>query len=55
MGWQDWSFRRIYVLVPAQGIVGKFVQSFKDFPPRGAPASFSVGDALKMMQTPQHN
>jgi arylsulfatase len=54
-GWQEWAFRRGYVLVPAQGIVGKFVESFKDFPPRGAPASFSVGDALKMMQTPQHN
>ncbi len=54
-GWQDWYFRRIYVFVPAQGIVGKFVKSFKDFPPRGLPASFSVGDALKMMSKPQHH
>jgi arylsulfatase len=53
--WQEWMFRRIYVLVPAQGIVGDFVKSFKDFPPRGAPASFSVGDALKMMLKPQHH
>jgi len=48
-------FRRIYLLVPAQGIVGKFVKSFKDYPPRGLPASFSVGDALKMMSKPQHH
>jgi arylsulfatase len=54
-GWQEWAFRRTYVLVPAQGIVGKFVMSFKDFPPRGAPASFSVGDALKMMERSQHH
>jgi arylsulfatase A-like enzyme len=54
-GWQEWAFRRAYVLVPAQGLVGKFVKSFEEFPPRGTPASFSVGDALKMMQRPQHN
>jgi arylsulfatase A-like enzyme len=53
--WQDWQFRRSYLLVPAQGIVGKFVKSFEEFPPRGAPASFSVGDALKMMLKPTHN
>lgn len=54
-GWQEWAFRRAYVLVPAQGIVGKFVKSFEEFPPRGLPASFSVGDALKMISEPQHN
>ena len=32
MGQQDWVFRRTYLLVPAQGIVGKFVKSFKDYP-----------------------
>jgi len=48
-------FRRVYVLVPAQGLVGKFVKSFQEFPPRGEPASFSVGDALKMLFTQQHN
>ena len=53
--WQEWQFRRAYVLVPAQGIVGKFVKSFEEFPPRGLPASFSVGDALKKLSTPQHN
>jgi arylsulfatase A-like enzyme len=54
-GWQDWAFRRTFLLVPTQGIVMKYVQSYKDFPPRSAPASFSVGDALKMMQRPHHN
>jgi arylsulfatase len=54
-GWQEWAFRRAYLLVPAQGIVGKFVKSFEDFPARGKPASFSVGDALKKISEPQHN
>jgi arylsulfatase len=47
-GWQEWAFRRAYVLVPAQGIVGSFVISFEQFPPRGLPASYGVGDALKL-------
>jgi arylsulfatase A-like enzyme len=55
MGWQNFAFRRTFLLVPAQVVVKKYVQSYKDFPPRGLPASFSVGDALKMMSTPQHN
>ena len=54
-GWQDWAFRRAYLLVPAQGIVGGLVKSFVEFPPRSAPASFSVGDALKKISTPQHH
>jgi hypothetical protein len=31
------------------------VKSFKDYPARGKPASFSVGDALKAMSQPQHH
>ena len=54
-GWQDWAFRRIFLLVPTQGVVAKYVKSYKDFPPRGLPASFSVGDALKMMSKSPHN
>jgi arylsulfatase len=45
-------FNRMYILVPAQGYVGKFIKSFKDFPPRSLPATFSVGDALKMISAP---
>jgi hypothetical protein len=31
------------------------VKSFKEFPPRGLPASFSVGDALKKISENTHN
>jgi hypothetical protein len=31
------------------------VKSFEDFPPRGLPASFSVGDALKKVSEHTHN
>ncbi len=54
MYWQDWQFRRAYLLVPAQGIVGGLVKSFVEYPPRNKPASFSVGDALKKLETAPH-
>ena len=50
MYWQDWQFRRAFLLVPAQGIVGGLVKSFQEYPPRNKPASFSVGDALKSLE-----
>jgi hypothetical protein len=37
---------RAYLLVPAQALVGQFLQTFEEFPPRQKPASFSIDDAL---------
>jgi len=53
--YDEWMFRRAYLFVPAQGIVGQFVGSFKEFPARSKPASFSVGDALKKVSEHVHN
>ena len=33
---------RAYLLVPAQAYVGKFLATFKDYPPRQKAASFSL-------------
>jgi arylsulfatase len=45
---------RAFLLVPAQMIVGEFLKTFKDFPPRQTPASFSVDQAIeKARQTSQ--
>lgn len=52
--YDEWHFRRGYLLVPAQAFMAKFLASFKDYPPRNKPASFSVGDALKSLET-AHN
>ncbi len=49
--YDKWAAQRMFVFVPAQGIVAKFLGSFKEFPPRQKPASFSVGDALSHLQT----
>jgi len=50
MGYDQWHFRRAYLLVPAQVYIGQLIKSFEEFPPRNKPASFSVGDALKHLE-----
>jgi arylsulfatase len=42
----DWMFRRIYLLVPAQALVGEFLETFKEFPPRQKSASFSLDQVV---------
>ncbi len=48
----DWELRRVYLLVPAQAFVGQFVSTFKDFPPRQKPSSFSVDQVLSALTKP---
>jgi hypothetical protein len=39
-----------FMLVPAQAYVGRFLATFKDFPPRQKAASFSIDQALESLQ-----
>ncbi len=48
----DWLIDRAYLLVPAQAYVGKFLQTFKEFPPRQKPASFSIDQVMEKLMTP---
>ena len=43
----DWKMHRAFILVPAQALVAKWLDSFKDFPPRAKAASFTVSDAME--------
>jgi arylsulfatase len=38
--------------VPAQAIVGQYLASFQQFPPRQRPGSFSVEQAMKKLRNP---
>jgi hypothetical protein len=38
--------------VPAQAFVSQFVASFKDFPPRQKPSSFSVDQIMQVLSKP---
>ncbi|MFO7662917.1 MAG: arylsulfatase [Chloroflexota bacterium] len=45
MGYQRWQIDRVFLLVPAQAIVMKFMSTFAEFPPRQKAASFSIDQA----------
>jgi arylsulfatase len=42
-----WKADRAFLLVPAQAMVAEFLETFKEFPPRQKPASFSIDQALE--------
>lgn len=48
-----WKCDRAFLLVPAQAIVGEFLATFKEFPPRQRPASFSIDQALEKAEQQQ--
>jgi arylsulfatase len=48
----DWMIDKVFLLVPAQQYVGKFLVTFKEFPPRQKPASFSIDQVMKKLQPP---
>ncbi len=45
----DWLIDHAYFLVPAQGYVAKFLKTFKEFPPRQKPASFSIDQVVEKL------
>ena len=47
MFYDKWMADRAFLLVPAQAIVGEFLKTFREFPPRQRPASFSIDQALE--------
>jgi len=47
MFYDKWLIDRAFLLVPAQAIVGEFLKTFEEFPPRQSPASFSIDEALE--------
>jgi arylsulfatase len=43
----DWLIDHVFLLVPAQQLVGDFLSTFKAFPPRQKAASFSIDQMLE--------
>ncbi|MNR50541.1 hypothetical protein D3C85_1700710 [compost metagenome] len=46
---------RMFLIVPAQAIAAQWLASFKDFPPRQKPASFSLSEVMEKMETARPN
>ena len=51
----DWLLDHAFLLVPSQKIVGDFLATFKDYPPRMKAASFSLEKVMEELSTPQNN
>jgi arylsulfatase len=50
MDYERWRVEHLFVMVPAQQYVGKFLGTFKDYPPSQKPGSFSIDGALEALQ-----
>jgi arylsulfatase len=48
----DWLIDRAYLLVPAQAYVGKFLETFVEYPPRQKAASFSLEQVMNKLTDP---
>ena len=46
----DWVVRRVFLLVPAQALVARWINSFREFPPRQKPASFSIDQVMATLE-----
>ncbi len=46
----DWLLDHVFLLIPAQEYVGKFLMTFKDYPPRMKSASFSLKEVMQQME-----
>jgi arylsulfatase len=42
-----WRAERLFLLVPAQALVARWLSSFRDFPPRQTPASFGIDQVME--------
>jgi arylsulfatase len=52
----DWMMDHIFLFVPAQTIVGQFLATFKEFPPRQKAASFTVDQVMeKLTESAKHS
>ena len=46
----DWYLDRAFLLVPAQGLVAEFLQTFADYPPRMKAASFTIDQVQERLE-----
>lgn len=53
VGYQRWYADRMYAFAPAGAYVGKWLQSFKAFPPRSKPGSFNLDRVMEEVSQPQ--
>ncbi|WPB74949.1 arylsulfatase [Archangium violaceum] len=50
VGYHTWLIDHTFLLLPAQQYVARFLESFKEFPPRQKPASFTIDQVLEKLE-----
>jgi arylsulfatase len=50
MDYDRWRVEHVFLLVPAQQYVAQFLSTFKEFPPRQKPGSFSLERVVESLQ-----
>jgi arylsulfatase len=53
MGYQPWYLDRTFMIAPAGAYVGRWLQSFREFPPRQKPGSFNLERVMEAVSRPQ--
>lgn len=53
MDYERWYLEHMFTIAPATAYVGKWLQSFRDFPPRQKPGSFNLDRVMESVMSPQ--
>ncbi len=53
MGYQRWYLDRMFMIAPAGAYVSRWLQSFREFPPRQKPGSFNLERVMEAVSRPQ--
>ncbi|MFN9772104.1 MAG: arylsulfatase [Burkholderiales bacterium] len=55
VGYQKWYLDRMFAIAPAGAFVGRWLQTFREFPPRQKPGSFNLERVMEAVTRPQKN
>ena len=51
--WEDWAVKHAFLILPAVEKVARYLATYRAFPPRQAPASFSIDEIIAKLPKPQ--
>ena len=54
IGYWKWWIEHMFIIAPASAFVGRWLQSFKEFPPRQKPGSFNLDRVMEEMMKVQN-
>ena len=55
MGFQQWYLDHMFVIAPAAAYIARWLQSFKEYPPRQKPGSFNLDRVMESVMGTYQN